>query len=108
MNKILYGVIVCPRCKKGSRLIEWDSITHSACVTREMRRAYITLEDDRAYNKGTKNMYKCPKCAEFSRGSLLRVYTNITADVAEPLQMVRVANDSNGQDETDETDFENN
>ena len=69
------GVIKCPVCGVSSPLVEWDSLTHSKCTSREMRRAFISLEEARAYNrKDNKMMYMCPNCNEYINGSKLKVY----------------------------------
>ena len=89
IDKILHGVIICPRCNKASRLIEWDSVTHSECITREMRRAFVSLEETKAYVKGTANMYKCPRCAEYSRGDKLKVRTDTAVSEIDTFYIIK-------------------
>lgn len=64
-------MIKCPRCEAESTLGDWDDYSYAECITREMRRGYIPLQEKRAFNTKSGVCYKCPKCAQWIRGSQL-------------------------------------
>ena len=72
---VLNGYIECPVCKKKSRLVQWDLATKNNCFTRERRRAFISLEQKKAYQ--SKYIYECPKCGKGTEGNHLRVFGDL-------------------------------
>lgn len=69
---IFSGKIKCKYCGEASLLLKWDLATKNNCITREQRRAYISLEQAKAY-KG-KYVYECPVCGKATEGKQLKVY----------------------------------
>lgn len=69
---ILRGKIKCRHCGESSLLVQWDLATKNNCITREQRRAYISLEQERAYRG--KYVYECPKCKRVTEGKQINVY----------------------------------
>lgn len=69
---ILGGKIKCKHCNEPSLLVQWDLATKNKCITREQRRAYVSLEQEKAYNG--RYVYECPKCQRVTEGRHLRVH----------------------------------
>lgn len=69
---ILKGRIKCGHCGEASLLVKWDLATINNCITREQRRAYVSLEQNRAYSGNY--IYECPKCGMGSNGKQLKVF----------------------------------
>lgn len=69
---ILSGKIKCKHCGEESLLLKWDLTTKNNCTTREQRRAYVSLEQQKAY-KG-KYIYECPSCKRVTEGKHLKVF----------------------------------
>ena len=63
----------CPWCGKAVTLGEWNDLTYSKCVNREMKRLFEQLTDSKAFGKNTKSFYICPSCNTWSRGNQLRI-----------------------------------
>lgn len=63
----------CGWCFKDSTLGEWNDLTFSKCVNREMKRDFTQLTDSKAFFRKTNAFYICPKCFTWSRGSQLRI-----------------------------------
>ena len=69
---ILKGKIKCKHCNEYSLLMRWDLATKNNCITREQRRAYISLEQMQAYNGNY--VYECPKCGMGTDGKHIKVF----------------------------------
>lgn len=65
--------IRCGWCGESSRLWEWDAETFSKCTNREMKRAFTSLTDSKAFIHKSNTFYICPKCSKWSRGSQLSI-----------------------------------
>ena len=66
-------MIQCPWCINKTSLGEWDANTFKQCVTREMRRSYINLTKNRAFERRSDTFYLCPICGKWSRGCQLKI-----------------------------------
>lgn len=66
-------IVRCPRCGKTSSLRDWDDKSYKACLSREMRRAFVHLKNEKAFKRSTDTFYLCPKCNNWSRGSQLTI-----------------------------------
>lgn len=67
------GEIECPLCNAVSSLLVWDDYTVESCADREQRRAYVSLEYEKAYKKNTDVLYRCPNCDKFVDSTRLKV-----------------------------------
>lgn len=65
--------VLCGWCLKTSSLGEWDDLTYSKCVNREMKRAYTKLSDEKAFLRKSDTFYLCPVCGQWSRGCKLKI-----------------------------------
>lgn len=65
--------IRCNWCGKASKLGEWNDLTYSKCVNREMKRAFTQLTNEKAFNRSSDTFYICPCCKKWSRGSQLSI-----------------------------------
>jgi len=65
--------IRCGWCSKISTLGEWNDLTYSKCVNREMKRAFTELTQEKAFLHKSNTFYMCPKCKTWSRGSQLAI-----------------------------------
>lgn len=54
--------IKCGWCDKDSTADEWQKATLDACYTREQRRAFRKLDNEKYFKKDSKMFYMCPKC----------------------------------------------
>lgn len=63
--------IQCGWCGEKATLEEWDNLTYSQCTNREMRRAYTSLTNEKAFLTKTDTYYECPNCHKWSRGNQL-------------------------------------
>lgn len=63
--------VKCPRCDAVSNITDWDDFSYSECLTRQMRRAYMSLLSEKAFNPQSDYAYECPKCRNWVRGSQL-------------------------------------
>lgn len=68
------GYIKCPICNTENSLSLWDASTHDQCDTREKRRAYISLEETRAYGRKSGLVFMCPNCTNYIDGFRLKPY----------------------------------
>lgn len=66
-------MVRCGWCFKDSTLEEWNNLTFSRCVNREMKRDFTHLTDSKAFLHKSNTFYMCPKCNAWSRGSQLRI-----------------------------------
>lgn len=66
---------ICPICKLGSTLREWEEITLGNCASRLLRRDYISIKDRRALKKESKLRYLCPYCQRYSLGHTIKLET---------------------------------
>lgn len=71
------SLLMCPECKKTDYAIVWDENTKDTCISRELRRNYISLIGKRGTQRESKLQYKCPKCNKFVHGWKLRVIKSI-------------------------------
>lgn len=79
-EKLSGGMIgLCPGCKAGSRLFDWEKATKRACVSRAMRRDYKSILDPRNWAHGVERYYKCPVCGRLYRANQLRIQADPTA-----------------------------
>lgn len=65
--------IKCPWCYKDSMLYEWNDLSFTFCVNREMKRLFTKLNDKKAFRKKNPSYYICPKCKNWSKGSQLKI-----------------------------------
>lgn len=65
--------IQCPWCMKISTLGEWNDATYAKCTSREMRRAFTNLSNEKAFTRKADTFYLCTKCNNWSRGCQLRI-----------------------------------
>ena len=65
--------IRCGWCGDVSDLKEWNDLTYSKCVNREMKRAFTPLMTERAFNSKSDTFYLCPQCEKWSRGCQLSI-----------------------------------
>lgn len=65
--------IRCAWCIKISKLGAWNDNTYAHCTNREMKRAFLSLTDKKAFLKNSNKFYMCPLCEKWSRGSQLRI-----------------------------------
>lgn len=75
-TKIRIGVndvIKCIHCNKISKVSDWDLKTFNECTSREMRREYISLTDNKAFKKTSDTWYMCPCCKEYNEGYKLKI-----------------------------------
>ena len=63
----------CGWCGEVSNLGEWNDLTYSKCTNREMKRAFTSLTDSKAFIRKSDTFYMCPKCSKWSRGSQLSI-----------------------------------
>lgn len=62
--------IKCPSCKRLSKIQMWNSLSLAACKSAEMRKLYMPLYDERAFEKDN-YYYVCPLCGIWSAGEKL-------------------------------------
>lgn len=65
--------VKCPRCNNISKLGEWNDLTYSKCVNREMKRVFTQLTQEKAFKNNTDSYYVCPICNDWSRGNQLKI-----------------------------------
>ena len=65
--------VKCSRCGKVSTLGQWNDLTYSRCVNREMRRAFTPLTEEKAFTRSADSFYECPECHEWNRGNHLSI-----------------------------------
>lgn len=65
--------IKCPWCEEHSTAKEWDDITFSECISREMKRAYKHITQEAVWGTSSNHFYKCPCCGTWSRGNQLKI-----------------------------------
>ena len=65
--------IVCGWCYSKSKLSEWDNKTFEQCTNREMKRAYVSLTNEKVFKKGSEKYYICPKCGKWLLGENLTI-----------------------------------
>lgn len=66
-------LVKCPWCLSETQLKTWDDLTFKSCITRETRRAFRSLTNEKVWKKDSKNFYQCPNCSQWSRGNKLRI-----------------------------------
>lgn len=64
-------VVRCPRCQTMHSLKEWNDASYAQCKSREMKRSYTKLTEERAFNAKRNAFYLCPECNQWARGSQL-------------------------------------
>jgi len=66
--------IKCGWCSHVDKAENWNNNSKAACVSREMRRAYRDIYNEKVFDRHKKPAYyKCPKCSTWSKGSQLRI-----------------------------------
>lgn len=65
--------VKCAWCGKTSTLGEWNDKTYNKCTSREMKRAFTSLTEKKAFFKKSDTYYICPICGKWSRGSQLKI-----------------------------------
>ena len=65
--------VKCGWCDKKSKLREWNDLTWSKCINREMKRAFTPLSDKKAFLRKSDTFYLCPLCGMWCRGSQLSI-----------------------------------
>lgn len=66
-------LIECGWCKKESTAEEWQETTRTQLYTREQRRAFKKVEDEKIFKKGSKIYYLCPKCGLWIQGCQMKM-----------------------------------
>ena len=61
-------LIKCGWCDKESTAKEWQDTTYNACYTRQQRRAFRELKDEKQLRDDQKTYYLCPKCGLWEQG----------------------------------------
>lgn len=61
----------CQWCNGVAEAEKWNSVTHSECTSREMKRAFRDIYKTSVWLKSSDHFYKCPNCGTWSRGSQL-------------------------------------
>lgn len=64
--------IKCGWCSLESPIEKWEQNTFKECKTREMKRAYETIYDEKVF-RGDNYFYLCPECNTWSSGEQLRI-----------------------------------
>lgn len=75
--------VVCPWCKHRDTLKNWNESTFNACVTREQKRAFRSLKNNRVWSKDSDYFYVCPICGKWCRGNKLKAITNELKEIEE-------------------------
>lgn len=66
--------IQCGWCGKSNTAENWNNNSKKECKSREMRRAYRDIFNEKVFVKGKKPAwYKCPHCSLWSKGSQLKI-----------------------------------
>ena len=65
--------VECPWCGETKTLGEWNDNTYKRCTSREMRRAFTPLTQERAFTRKADTFYLCVNCNRWSRGSQLKI-----------------------------------
>lgn len=65
--------IKCPWCGNIDKLGVWNDYTYSKCTSRDMRRSFTVLTNERAFLRKSDTFYVCKKCNRWSRGSQLSI-----------------------------------
>ena len=63
----------CGICLKESELGEWDDLSFSKCINRQLKKLYLHLTEKKAFLKKTNSYYMCPKCKQWLKGSQLKI-----------------------------------
>lgn len=61
----------CYWCSEVSTAENWNNATYSECTSREMRRAYTPIFNEKTFTESANTFYKCPLCGKWTRGSNL-------------------------------------
>lgn len=75
--------VICPWCGDDSTLKEWNDSSFEECLSRETRRSFVKLNEERVWKKESKNFYKCPCCNKWSRGNKLKIANANTNELKE-------------------------
>ena len=66
--------VKCPWCGAVHTVDEWDKNTFVCAKSREERRSFVHLNNEKAFNrKAKKHYYKCPTCENWPAGSQLKI-----------------------------------
>lgn len=65
--------IRCGWCSAVNSLGEWNDLTYSKCTSRQMKRAFTQLTEEKAFLRKSDTFYLCPSCGKWSRGSQLSI-----------------------------------
>ena len=65
--------VMCPWCGVTSKLGDWNKLTFSRCINREMKRSYTDLYKKKAFLSTTPAYYLCPNCGMWPKGSQLKI-----------------------------------
>lgn len=65
--------IKCSWCDGVSNAKDWNDETFAHCVSREMRRKFVPIYNEKVFRKNTQYYYKCPLCGKWSKGSQLSI-----------------------------------
>lgn len=67
------NMIQCGWCKQKKEASKWEEITKAECKSREMRRAYTSVLNEKTFKRESNTFYKCPECGQWSRGCQLKI-----------------------------------
>lgn len=65
--------VCCGWCDKASLARDWNDVTFKECKSREMRREYTPIFNEKAFLRQSNTFYKCPICGRWLRGCQLRI-----------------------------------
>ncbi len=64
-------IIICQWCNGKSTAKEWNDVTYQQCTSREMRRAFVDVYQNKSFSERADRYYMCPKCRRWLKGSQL-------------------------------------
>ena len=65
--------IKCGWCDAVHEASVWISIAFESCTNREMKRAFLDIYNEKAFDRKNPHYYKCPSCNTWSKGSQLSI-----------------------------------
>lgn len=66
-------MVRCQWCSKKSTLGDWNDLTYSKCVNREMKRLFKPLTEISEWGNKSQSFYMCPNCNMWSKGPQLKI-----------------------------------
>lgn len=65
--------IKCGWCDAVHEANIWNDLTLSNCTNREMKRAFLEIYNEKAFDRKNPHYYKCPSCGTWLKGSQLSI-----------------------------------